>query len=81
MISFLAFVYVDNRYYCEMQLSQAIKLKQEIQDIKYESLTISAQLMAVSRQSNIRAMVREKCIDLRGSNVPPVVIYVKKLEE
>lgn len=77
MIAFLAFLYIDNRYYCETQLSKVLKLKREIQDVKYESLTISAELMEISRQSNIRKMVRERGLMLRETNTPPVVIDVE----
>ncbi len=77
LIAMLAFLYVDNRYYCETQLSKVIKLKREIQDIKYESLTISAELMEISRQSNVRKMIKERGLTLSESNTPPVVIEVK----
>jgi len=50
MIAILAFLYVDNRYYCEKQLSKVLKLKRELQDIKYESLTLSAELMEKRRK-------------------------------
>jgi hypothetical protein len=38
MIAVLAFIYVDNRYYCEKQISKEVKLKKELQDVKFESL-------------------------------------------
>lgn len=81
MIAFLLFLYVDNRYYCETQLSKELKLKREIQDVKYESLTISAELMEISRQSNVRKMIKERGLTLSESNTPPVVLEIKKPEE
>ena len=78
MIAILAFLYVDNRYYCEKQLSKVLKLKRELQDIKYESLTLSAELMETSRQSSIRKMVRERGLTLKESSTPPVVIDLNK---
>jgi F0F1-type ATP synthase alpha subunit len=77
MLAFIAFLYVDNRYYCETQLSKALKLKREIQDIKYESLTISAELMEISRQSNVRKMIYDRGLTLSESNTPPIVLEVK----
>ncbi len=74
LIAVLAFAYVDNRYYCETQLVRVIELKKQIQDVKYESLTISAQLMRITRQSNILNMVNERGLNLEESNTPPVVI-------
>ncbi len=81
MIAILAFMYVDNRYYCETQLAKTIELKKKIEDVKYESLTISSQLMRISRQSNIIRMLQEKGIQLEESNTPPVTIEEKTGEE
>lgn len=74
MIAVLAFLYVDNRYYCETQLAKEIELKKEIQDLKYESLTISAELMQISRQSNVLNMINERGVKLIRTSAPPIVI-------
>lgn len=74
MLALLAFIYVDNRYYCETQLAKEIELKKKIQDAKYESLTISAELMEVSRQSNIMTMINERGVKLIRTSTPPIVI-------
>ena len=74
MIALLAFMYVDNRYYCETQLAKEIELKKKIQDVKYESLTISAELMQVSRQSNVLTMINERGVKLIRTSTPPIVI-------
>jgi len=74
MIAVMAFMYVDNRYYCETQLAKEIQLKKKIQDVKYESLTISAELMTISRQSNVLKMINERGVSLIQTATPPVVI-------
>lgn len=74
MIAILLFMYVDNRYYCETQMVKIIELKKQIQDVKYESLTVSAQLMELNRQSNIQNMVRERGLNLEETDTPPIVI-------
>ena len=74
MIAALTFLYVDNRFYCETQLAKEIDLKKKIQDAKYESLTISAELMEISRQSNVMNKVNENGINLIQSTTPPIVI-------
>jgi len=74
MISVLTFLYVDNRYNCEMQLAKEIELKKEILDAKYEFLTISAELMQISRQSNVLKMVKTNGLDLIETQSPPIVI-------
>ncbi len=80
MIACLMFLYVDNRFYCETQLAKEITLKKKIQDVKYESLTIKAELMEISRQSNVLKMVRERGINLQETSTPPIVIEEPKKE-
>jgi len=74
LVAVLAFLYVDNRYYCETQLAKEIELKKKIQDVKYESLTISAELMQISRQSNVLKMINERGVSLIRTSTPPIVI-------
>ncbi len=74
MIAVLAFLYVDNRYYCETQLAREIELKKKIQDLKYESLTISAELMNMTKESNVINMVKERGLNLKETVNPPIVI-------
>jgi len=74
LICILSFIYVDNRFYCETQMSKVIELKKKIVDLKYESLTISAQLMNISRRSNVIKLMHEKNLNLVSTETPPVVI-------
>jgi len=74
MIAVLTFLYVDNRYYCETQLAHEIDLKKKIQDVKYESLSISAELMEISRESNVIKKLNDNGLDLNESITPPTVI-------
>jgi hypothetical protein len=74
MIAVLAFLYVDNRYYCETQLAKEIDLKKKILDVKYESLTNSAELMKISRQSNVLEMINQRGVNLIQTATPPIVI-------
>ncbi len=74
MIAVLCFVYVDNRYYCETQLNRENQLRKELKEIKYESLTISAELMQISRRSNILKMIEEKGLKLTEATQPPIKV-------
>lgn len=74
MIAVLTFLYVDNRFYCETQLAQEIDMKKKIQDVKYESLTISAELMQLSRESNVINMVNARGLNMKVTAIPPIVI-------
>lgn len=74
MLAVLVFLYVDNRYAYETQLANEIELKKKIQDAKYESLTISAELMEISRQSNVMKAVNANGLNLIENTTPPIVI-------
>jgi len=74
MIFILTIFYVDNRYYCEKQLFKIIELQKKIKDVKYESLTVSADLMSMTRQSRIIKMVNERGLNLKITKTPPIVL-------
>jgi hypothetical protein len=74
MVAVLAFFYVDNRFYCETQLAKEIEMKKKIQDVKYESLTISAELMQISRQSTVLNLIKSRGINLEQTTSSPIVI-------
>jgi cell division protein FtsL len=70
----LSVFYIDNRYSSEKQIKRIAELKKEIQDVKYESLTISAELMGITRQSNILRLLENKGMKLKPGNTPPIII-------
>ncbi len=70
----LSIGYIDNRYSSEKQIATMVMLKKNIQDAKYESLTISAELMEISRQSNLLLLMESKGMMLKPGNTPPIVI-------
>lgn len=70
----LSIGYIDNRYASEKQIATMVMLKKNIQDAKYESLTISAELMEISRQSNLLLLMKSKGMQLKPGNTPPIVI-------
>jgi hypothetical protein len=74
MIVVLFIFYIGNRYEYESELTYQNKLKKEVQDKKYESLSISAELMQVSRQSNVEKMLKERGIQLHEPVSPLVVL-------
>ena len=69
--------YIGNRYKSEDQLSKIAQLEREINDLRYESITTSAELMSVSRQSEVARLVKKRGIDLKESIKAPQRIYIK----
>ncbi len=71
----LSFTYTGNRYFCEKQLAKIDKLQQELVEVKYTYLTISSELMTLSRQSQVENIIKNKGIMLNESTTPPYSLY------
>ncbi|MGI5975378.1 MAG: FtsL-like putative cell division protein [Paludibacter sp.] len=74
LLVILSVFYIDNRYTSEKQIKRIAELKKEVQDVKYESLTISAELMGITRQSNILELLENKNMKLKPGDTPPIII-------
>ena len=81
LVAVLIFLYIDNRYYCETQMAREVKLKKELEDIKFESLTISAELTTLSRRSYVLDYINQKGLNLQESPIAPIVITVPGKED
>jgi cell division protein FtsL len=67
----LIFFLISNRYTCLQKLKEIDKLQQQLQDVRFEALSISSELIGNSRQSKIEELVEEEGIDLEGAKTPP----------
>ena len=67
LIVILTFLYIDNRYACQ----------QELTDIKYDALTISSELTEKSRQSRIEEFISKEGTPLETAATPPYLIKEK----
>jgi len=70
-ITFLAVIYIGNRYHAEKVVRETSKLQKEINELRAESITIAADLMDLSKQSEVEKMVNQKGLELKVSMVPP----------
>ena len=53
---------------------QIQKLREKLDDVKYEALARSSELMEKSRESNIQQYIKEQGSALQMSTLPPVVV-------
>lgn len=74
LVAIVLFAYIGNRYSCERLLSKIITTQQAIKEVKYEILSTSSEIMEMSRQSSLDAILTEKGEDIKISVVPPVKI-------
>lgn len=76
LITFLAAVYIGNRFHAEKITREMSRLQKEVKDLKSESLSKSADLMYISKQSEVYSMVREKGLNLEELKSPPYKLLV-----
>jgi cell division protein FtsL len=78
LVTLLAVIYIGNRFQAEKITRQTTKLLREVKDLRAESLSTSADLTDVSRQSEVFRMVRENGLTLEELKTPPYKLLVNK---
>lgn len=78
LVTFLLAIYISNRFHAEKITRETSRLLREVKDLRAESLSTSADLMYVSRQSEVTRLVREKGINLEELKTPPYKLIVSK---
>ncbi len=73
---FFGFVYINNHYSVEKLLKEQVALNKELQELKYEAITTSSQLMQMSRQSEVFSRVNDAGLGLEVLKTPPRIIRV-----
>jgi hypothetical protein len=73
-ISFLATIYIGNRYHAEKVIRDLTKLQTEVRDLRAESITTASELMFMSKQSEVIKMVEANQLELKESVKPPIKI-------
>jgi cytoskeletal protein RodZ len=77
-LTLLAALYIGNRFHAEKITRETTKLQREVKDLRAESLSTSADLMYISRQSEVYRLVRERKLNLEELKTPPYKILVDK---
>jgi len=78
LITFLAAIYIGNRFHAEKITRESTRLQREVKDLRADALSTSADLMNISRQSEVIRLVREKGLDLEELKTPPFKLLVTK---
>jgi hypothetical protein len=78
LITFLTAIYIGNRFHAEKITRESTKLQREVKDLRAESLSTSAELMYLSKQSEVFTMIREKGLNLEELKTPPYKLLVDK---
>jgi hypothetical protein len=78
LLTLLAAIYIGNRFHAEKITRETARLRKEVKDLRAESLSTSADLMYVSRQSEVYRLVRERGLKLEELKIPPYKLLVDK---
>jgi len=78
LITILLVIYIGNRFHAEKITRETTRLEREVKDLRAEALSTSADLMYISRQSEVFNMVREKGLNLEELKTPPYKLLVDK---
>ncbi len=70
-LTFLGVIYIGNRFHAERMVRQIDELKIEVGNLRSEQITITSELMNISRPSQVAALVESKGLGLKESMVPP----------
>ncbi len=76
LLAVLGVIFIANKFSAERVEREIIVLEQEVRDMRAESLSVSAELGSVSRQSEIIDMVKERGLGLEELREPPYRIVV-----
>ena len=74
-LTFLGIFYIANGYSTEKLYKKKVAMEREVRDLRFESITTAAQLMFISKQSEVKRRVNEEGLELEESKEPPVKIY------
>lgn len=78
LVTLLAAIYIGNRFHAEKITRETTKLLREVKDLRAESLSTSADLMYISKQSEVFRLVRGKGLNLEELKTPPFKLLVDR---
>ena len=74
LLFLLSLVYVNNRFLYEKELREVEKLRKEVVDLRYRSLTLSKNMKLAGRRAMIIETLDAMGVDLEESAKPIVII-------
>ncbi len=78
LLAFLALVIITNRNWSERTIRQIEAVQDTLDELRSESITLSARLMDASRPSEVVEKVEEAGLELEEPVRPPQKIVVQK---
>jgi len=77
-LTVLAVLYIGNRYHAERMVRKITETELEVKNLRAEQITIAAELMNISKPSEVAAIVDAKNLGLKPSVEPPKKLIRKR---
>lgn len=78
LLVILALVMIANRNHAEKLVIRSNALQTEVKELRSQAITISSELMTVSRQSRVEQLVKEKELGLVENKEPLKKLVIKE---
>ena len=75
-LAILAMFYIGNTYYTEKTFKQIEKIKNELKELRFQSITAKAKVLDFCKQTEIAKKVERQGI--KGTTTPPFKIFYSK---
>jgi Bacteriodetes cell division protein (FtsL-like) len=75
-LAILAMFYIGNTYYSEKTFKNIEKIKNELKELRYQSITAKARMLDVGKQTEIAKKVER--LGIKGTTTPPYKIFYSK---
>ncbi len=72
----LAMFYIANTYYTEKTFKTIEKIKNELKELRYQSITAKSKMLDVGKQTEIAKKV--ELLGIKGTTTPPYKIFYSK---
>lgn len=76
LLTLLGAVYIANRFHSEKTIRATSILQKEVKELRSEAMATSAELMYLSKQSEVLKLVNEKNLGLKELKEPPYKLLV-----
>lgn len=77
LLTLLGAVYIGNRFHAEKTIRLSNELQREVKELRSEALATSAELMYISKQSEVLRMINDRELGLKELKEPPYKLIVK----
>ena len=78
LLTLFGALYIGNRFHAEKTIRRTDILQKEVKELRSEAMATSAELMYLSKQSEVLNLVNEKGLGLKELKEPPYKLVVKK---